>query len=89
VTPVATTTTKSATKSTTKSSTSTTSQQNSSKCSNGDGFYSTPGCTGYYRCVYSGTSNELVTAVNLCPTGQLFDVSLNVCNWASNVNCAA
>ena len=54
------------------------------KCSKGDGYYASPGCTGFYQCIYSGT---LVTNVILCPAGLLFDTKLNVCNWASIVLC--
>ena len=56
------------------------------KCPKGDGYYATQGCTGYYKCFSSGTQ---ITAVILCPAGLLFDVSINICNWASSVVCTA
>jgi hypothetical protein len=57
------------------------------QCPNGDGYYATTGCLGFYRCIYTGTVNEQITAITLCPTNQLFDVTYNYCNWASNVVC--
>jgi len=57
------------------------------KCSNGDRYYAIQGCTGYYQCIYSGTANQLVTAVIYCPSGLLFDAKINTCNWATSVLC--
>jgi len=59
------------------------------QCPNGDGYYATTGCLGFYRCIYTGTVNEQITAITLCPTNQLFDVTYNYCNWASNVVCSS
>lgn len=58
------------------------------KCFRGDGFYADKpsGCTRYYQCLYTGTSNEVIFYY-ACSAGLLFDEKLNVCNYASAVSC--
>ena len=51
-----------------------------------DGYFPNSDCTGYYQCVYTGTASAQ-QYYYACPSGLLFDVTLNVCNWASQVNC--
>lgn len=40
------------------------------------------GCLGFYYCV-SGAASGVIP----CPTGTLFDVGIQACNWASSVTC--
>ena len=51
-----------------------------------DGFFPSSDCTGFYRCVYTGTPYAQQYYFD-CPAGLLFDAGLSVCNWASQVNC--
>ena len=65
-----------------------TNSQNDAACSHGDGNYVDPTsqCKKYIECLYTGTSFAKITLYD-CPTGTLFDTSLNMCLWESQVNC--
>ena len=43
-------------------------------------------CLNYYRCVFSGTRNEMTTFFN-CPDGLAFDSEINACNFPELVKC--
>jgi hypothetical protein len=51
-----------------------------------DGLFAYNACTQYVQCVYTNTPNALKVLQN-CPSGTLFDNSLQVCNWANQVVC--
>jgi hypothetical protein len=51
-----------------------------------DGLFAYNACTQYVQCVYTNTPNALKVLQN-CPSGTLFDNSLQVCNWANQVAC--
>ena len=51
-----------------------------------DGMFSINSCTQYAQCVYTNTVYAY-KVVYTCPRGTLFDNTLLVCNWASNVAC--
>jgi len=51
-----------------------------------DGLFAYNACTQYVQCVYTNTPNALKVLQN-CPSGTLFDNSIQVCNWANQVVC--
>jgi len=51
-----------------------------------DGLFAYNACTQYVQCVYTNTPNALKVFQN-CPSGTLFDNSIQVCNWANQVVC--
>ena len=59
-----------------------------SKCSNGDGIYPDldSGCTKFYQCSFTGTSNEIVQTF-ICPALTLYDPLIKSCNFAPSVKC--
>ena len=62
--------------------------QNDVACSHGDGNYVDPSsnCKRYIECLYTGTEFAKKTLYD-CPLGTLFDSSLNMCLWESQVTC--
>ena len=51
-----------------------------------NGLFAYNSCTQFYQCVFTNTSNAYKVLM-ACPSGTLFDQNLQVCNWASQVNC--
>jgi hypothetical protein len=51
-----------------------------------DGLFAFNYCTQYYQCVFTNTPYAFKVLQN-CPSGTLFDQSIQVCNWDSQVNC--
>merc|ERR1739842_152315 len=47
------------------------------------GLYPTSGCTSFHHC----DDGTVVSAPTACPSGLLFDVEKQYCDWANNVNC--
>jgi hypothetical protein len=62
----------------------------SAKCSNGDGIYPDleSGCTKFYQCTYTGTSNQIVQTF-VCPSLTLYDPVIKSCNFAPSVKCSS
>ena len=51
-----------------------------------DGLFAYNYCTQFYQCVYTNTPNAF-KVLQSCPSGTLFDQSIQVCNWAAQVKC--
>jgi hypothetical protein len=54
-----------------------------------DGYFADTGsgCSNYYVCAYTGTQYAMKYTFS-CPSGTLFDSTLNACNYEADVTCA-